>query len=239
MANLLTICTRALDDISSLNVPTFIVGNDDDTAKSALSAAFKVGEELTRDYDWQELSRTATVTTVDTVSLYDLPADYDRVASDTMWNGTDKRYMRGQTTKRQWAAITNSSATTSYSYFWRLFGGQIQLQPAAQGVFTFDYEYLTKSYCTDSNGVVRVDGWTADTDLPLLRDDIFIAGVRYYFSKSKGLPYGEAEAEYEAVIDSRFGKNTPSQAINMAASVYTPRDNTYFDRLNIPDRVDL
>lgn len=235
-SNLLQICVQALDEISSIVVPTFIVGNDDDTAKQLLALAKKVGTELARDYDWQELSRTATVTTTVAVSSYALEADYERIASDTMWDATQFRHMRGHTTRRQWAAITNSQADPALTYYWRLFGNRIHLDPAPQSVFSFNYEYHSKRYCTDNNGTEQ-DSWTADTDLPLLPEDLFINGIRYYFSKANNLPYGDAEAEYDGVIASRQGKNTPAEAVNMAASVVPPGGG-YERQHNIPDRVD-
>lgn len=234
--NLLQIATRALDDISSFNAPTFFIGNDDDTAKSLVAAARKVGEELVRDYEWQEMARTGTVTTVDGESLYALEADYDRLASDTMWDESAKRRMGGNTTKRQWAAIKNLPIVGTTQYYWRLYRNQIQLNVPASGVFTFNYEYLSKAYCTDSDGVDRVGGWMDDTDISILPADILIAGVRYYFAKAKNLPYGDAEAEYDAVIQSREGKNTPSQAVDMSAGVVAPGRRRRI-RLNIPDRI--
>ena len=240
MANLLDICTRALNEISSLNVPTFIVGNSDDIATQLHALARKVGDELIRDYDWQELARTATVTTVDAVSLYDLEDDYDRIASDTMWDATQHRRMLGNTTKRQWAAITNYRIHTQLRYRWRLYRNQIQIEPAANGVFLFDYEYLSKAYCTSSGGMDRTDGWADDTDIPVLPADLFIHGILYYFQKSNNLPYGDAEAEYDAVIQSRQGKNTPSAAVDMGAGICVP-SRRGLDRLslNIPDVIDV
>lgn len=240
MASLLDICTRALDDISSFNVPTFIIGNtEDDTAKTLLAAARKVGEELVRDYDWQEMGRTGTVTTIAATSLYDLEDDYERISSDTMWDGTLANRMAGNTTKRQWATITNATISAASRYNWRLHGGKIQVYPTPASVFSFNYEYLSKVYCTDSNGVERVDGWLADTDEPLLPLDLFVHGVRYYFGDSKNLP-GVAKwaAEYDAVIQSRQNKNTPSPAVNMGAGIQPLRGNLYRPH-NFSDRVDV
>jgi len=235
--SLLSICTRALDEVSSFNVPSTIIGNTDDVAKTLLAAAYKVGEELVRDYAWQEMGRTATVTTVASTSLYDLEDDYDRLASDTMWDFSTSRYMAGQTTGREWAAITNSGITSSVTYRWRLFGGQIQVTPTPSSVFTFNYEYLSKVYATDSTGATeRVDGWVADTDLSILPADLLIHGVRYYFADSKNLP-GTARfsAEYDAVIQSRTGKNVPSRMVNMAANVQRPGRGMRLYRPNIAD----
>ena len=235
--NLLQICTRALDEISSFNVPTYLIGNDDDTAKTLIACAKKVGEELVRDYDWQELSKTATVTTVADTSTYALESDYDRIAPDTMWDATLYRQMRGHTSRRDWAAITNTQVnTTGITYYWRLKGGQIQIEPAAASVFTFNYEYLSNIYCTESDGTTdRADGWAADTDLPKLPSDLFIFGIRYYFGEAKNLPGSlKWAAEYDAVIQSRYGKNVPAEAINLAAAV-TPPGQGDLRRLNIPE----
>lgn len=233
---LLSMCVRALDRISSFNVPNFIVGNEDDTAKTLLACAKDVGEELVRDHDWQELFRTATVNTVASTSLYDLPADYEKAVPDTMWNTETFRRMKGATPQRSWAAITNSQVDPGLTFFWRLYGKQIQLEPAPSSIFTFNYEYLSNRYCTDADGD-EIEEWTNDTDQPILRHDLYVAGIRYYFLKSKNLPYGDAAAEYDAILSSRQSSNVPTEAINLAANIWNP----YFDaerRFNIPDRVD-
>lgn len=238
MATLLDIATRALDDISSFNIPSFIIGNtEDDTARTLLAAARKVGEELVRDYDWQELSRTATVTTSNGDSLYELEDDYERLAPDTMWDADQDRPMLGNTTRRQWAAITNSNISANLTYHWRLFGGQIQVNPTPSSAFDFNYEYLSKVYCESSGGVERTDGWVADTDVPLLPADLFIHGIRYYFGDSKNLPgTSKWAAEYDAVIQSRQNKNVPSPAVNMSAGIRPLRGGLYSPHY-IADRV--
>jgi hypothetical protein len=98
----------------------------------------------------------------------------------------------------------------------------LQVKPTPSSVYNFTYEYLSNSYC-ESSGGTDLSIWTNDTDVPLLPEDLFINGVRYYFLKANNLPYGDAESEYDAVIASRNGKNTPSPAVNMAISVRAPR----------------
>ncbi len=234
--NLLQIASRALDEISSVNAPSFIIGNtSDDVARTLLAAAYKVGEELARDYDWQELSETATVTTSIGVSTYALPSGYERLASDTMWDAAQSRRMFGAKTKREWSEITNSVTSSGISYRWRLKGGRIQIHPTPESEFEFTYEYLSRIYCTSSAGVDREDGWTDDTDLPKLPADLFVAGIRFYFSDSKTLPRALlAGAEYDAIVKSRQNKNKPSETIDYSCSVVAP---TARERrvLNIPE----
>lgn len=236
--NLLQISDRVLNDASSFSKPNYLIGNvSDDTATTLLSAAFKVGEELARDYDWQELMATATVTTVIGQSLYQLPSDMERISSDTMWNTTDKERMFGPKTRRQWAEVTNSQTLSAIDYRWRLHGNRIQIHPTPDEVFSFEYSYLSRAYCTDSNGVDRPDGWVADTDIPKLPADLFIAGILYNFGKSKNLPGSiAAGADFDAIIKSRQNKNVPAASIDYSASVVAPRDRGR-RVLNIPDVV--
>lgn len=219
------ICERALDDISGFNIPTYIVGNaNDGTAKTLLSAAYKVGEELARDYVWQELSKTATYNTVIGTSLYELPSDYEAVASETMWNATAEERMYGHKTRRQWAELTNAVNAVNTHYRWRLHGGKIQVHPTPDEVISFNFEYMSRAYCVDSGGADRADGWGADTDVPKLPADLFIAGIHYYFSKSKTLAGTvEAGADYDAIIKTRQSRNKPAQDISYASTVVPPR----------------
>jgi hypothetical protein len=236
-STLLDLCTRALDEISGFNVPTFIIGNDDDTAKQLLAFAKKVGTELVRDYDWQEMIKDASVTTVVGVDAYDVEDDYERVVQDTTWDTSNQRPIIGNTTARLWNLITTLTVPSSFYMYYRIIGTRVKIRPVPTSVFTFTYEYRSKNYCQNAGGD-DLSVWTSDTDVPLLPEDLFINGIKYYMLKENSLPYGDAEAEYDAVIESRQSKNTPSGAVDMSAGVRTP-DERYLPYLNIPtDRVD-
>lgn len=221
MANLLSICTRVLGEIGSFNVPTYIIGNPDDTAKQLLAFAMKVGEELCRDYDWQEMISEATVTTVVDQAGYALEADYDRVVSDTTWNQDTQRPMVGNSSAMTWNLIKTYEPAVGTETYFRIIKDQVQVRPIPAAVFDFTYEYLSKAYCKNTDGDYLLE-WTTDTDVSVLPADLFIAGIRYYFLKANNLPYGDSEAEYDAVIDVRQQKNTPSGSVDMAAGVEVP-----------------
>jgi hypothetical protein len=234
MATLLGICTRALDEIGSFNVPDFFIGADDDTAKQIVAIAKKVGTELVRDYDWQETIRTGSVTTSNGDSSYALESDYERMVSDTTWNTTSDRRMWGNATSRDWAMITTLPISAGSAYYFRIARGEIQVSPTPSSAFSFTYEYRSKNYCETSSGT-DLSEWTNDTDLPLLPEDLFIAGIKFYFLKANNLPYGDAEADYDGLIRSRQGKNTPGGIIDMNAGVCAPTHRpTYGVGLNFP-----
>ncbi len=230
-------CERVLDDLGSFEKPTFYVGNSDDlTALNLVSAAKKTGEELVRKYDWQRLITEATITTADGTATYALESDYHRAINFSAWNNSDYERMRTRRTSARWTGLTKSQVTHDVVYFYRFKGNQIELHPTPSGVETLTYEYIKKTYCTDSGGTDQPSGWADDTDLALFPDDLFIAGIRYYFSKANHLPFMDPEDEYYGMMDEYWSKDSPADPINMSDGSIPP-DETYIN-YNFPDEVD-
>jgi hypothetical protein len=236
---LIDICSRAIDRISSIQMPTFLVGNTtDSTARMLLAIAKDVGEELVRDYNWQQLRTTAEVITIADQPLYALEDDYERISLDTMWETGGSRHIFGAQSSRQWAAITNTNGIADNRYRWRLYQDQIQVTPTPSSAFDFNYEYLSKYYCKSSLGVA-IEQWTADTDIPRLPHDLFIAGVRYMFLKGKKLSHSDAEAEYEAVITSRLQRQEPPGYVVGADAVCPPDGRRELEDRNFPEVIEV
>lgn len=234
---LLEMCTEIMNGIGSQSVPTYLFTNEDDTAKQLLASAKKAGRELRDDYRWNELISTHTVTTVADTASYALPSDYSRFISDTDWNATDNKKGSGNTTPADWQAIINLPVTTSITHYWRIYGGYIWIKPTPSSVWSFTIEYLSEDYC-ESNGGTAQSIWTADDDTSRIPDRAFLLAIEYYYRKANGLPYSDAEAEYDNCLDSLLRGQRPSRSLNLAASVMQPGflgDRTIY---NIPDRVD-
>ena len=233
--SLLTMCTEIMEDIGSLVIPGYLFTNSDDTAKQLIAISKKVGRELVR-MKWQELEKIATVTTVADTASYSLEDDYHCLISDTAWDATTYKMAIGQQTPMNWQTIINLPITVSTEHFYRIRGNLLYITPTPDSVWSFTYEYRSKYFCESSSGTDQGD-WVADSDLPLLPEDAFMAGIKYYFCKAKGLPFSDAEAEYNEILDHYGAVNKPAGIINMAASVIAPNQG-YTPYFNIPDRVD-
>jgi len=232
---LLEMATEALDDVGSFVVPTYLFTNEDDAARQLVAIAKKVGRELAR-LPWQELEATATVTTVSGTDNYALEADFHSMIVDTMWNSTTKRRMLGQQTSCEWQAIVNAPIVVATTSFFRLKANRLYIKPTPASAFSFNYEYRSKAYCQSAAGVAQTQ-WMADNDVPRLPEDIFMAGLLYYFLKANSLPYSDAEAEYDAILSHYQTANKPHGAINMAAGVTAPGSSAVVPGMNIPDRI--
>lgn len=232
MTTLIDLVTEAFDDIGSLVVPASLFGNDDDLAKQVIAIAKKIGREMTGDHDWQSRLKIATVTTVAGTDNYALEADCDRIVSETAWDANTRRKLDGNTSSRQWSAITNARLQVSVTHWWRLRGNRIYVTPTPDSAWSFNYEYRSKYYCSTNGGTEQAK-WLADNDIWLLDDVLFLGGLNYYVRKQNNLPYADAEQEYNDIILRQETTDIPSAMVDLSARV--PQRKYTIPTLNIPD----
>src|SRR5574337_392372 len=232
MTSLIELVTEAFDDIGSLVVPSYLFSNDDDLAKQVIAIAKKIGREITGDHDWNSRLKIATVTTVAGTDNYALEADFERMVSETAWDTNTHRKLDGNMSSRQWAAITNSSLQVSVTHWYRLRNNKIYVTPTPTSAWSFNYEYRSAWYCSNSDGTEQAK-WLADTDIWLLNDRIFIAGVAYYVRKQNNLPYADAQDEYNQIILGQETTDLPSPVVDLGGYVRQPKYP--FPTLNVPD----
>lgn len=228
-------CTEVLEDIGSFVIPSYLFTNSDDTAKQLISIAKRVGRELAR-LKLQHLEKEATVTTVADTDNYALPADFLALIPNTAWDATTNTFALGQETAMSWQAIINLPITVTTAPYFRIRGNRLYIKPTPSSEWSFTYEYRSSYYCESIAGT-DIAEWAADDDTPLLPEDLFIAGIKYYFLKANQLYYSDAEAEYNELIDFYVVTGKPHGIINMAQNVSAPGRGT-FPSFNIPDRVD-
>ena len=86
--SLLTIAQSILKETKSGSVPTSIIGNTEDVAKQILEVMTVSITELARSFNWQELQKENSFSTVIAQTGYNLPTDFDRFVNNTFFNTT-------------------------------------------------------------------------------------------------------------------------------------------------------
>jgi hypothetical protein len=131
---------------------------------------------------------------------YTIPSDFDHFISHTWWDRTNHWMLIGPQSPQfdQWQR--SGIVTTGPRLRWRRIGPGstvFRLWPAPTGASTPDalvFEYVNDGW------VQHIDGsygnrFTADTDVPLLTDQMFILGVKWRMWQIKGFAYGAMQQE--------------------------------------------
>ena len=221
--SLLTLCQGAARQLN-LPVPATIVGNDDETAVLLLRLASEEGESLMRRYPWQILISERVITTLaQEEQTAAIPADYDRMLPDTMFNRTTRRWITGPLSPEDWQQ-QKALVQVYVNPVYRIRGDALLLtNPPAAGE-TVAFEYVSKNWCRSSGGTLQND-WALDTDVGRLDEKLMTLGLVWRFRQVKGLSYGEDFAQYERrVTDAMMRDGTkPRISTDYVSSDRVPR----------------
>lgn len=144
-----------------LDKPSSVISSTHPTAVKALAMLHVEGATLRRDYMWEQLKRTHTVTLVDGTQTYALPADFERHVPETTWDN-DLSLPVNPATSQDWQFVNHSNvATTSTKTvrFWTYLNNQIYLYSTPDSTDagnTITFEYLSSTW-------IRYKTWVAST----------------------------------------------------------------------------
>ena len=151
-----------------------------------------------------EMESTASATgTALTFSrdTYTIPSDFDHYISHTWWDRTNHWMLVGPQSPQfdQWQR--SGIVTTGPRRRWRQIGIRptvFRLWPPPSSASTPNalvFEYVNDGWVQHIDGTFG-NRFTADTDTPLLNDQMFILGVKWRLWQIKGFSYGALQQEY-------------------------------------------
>jgi len=210
---LLSIAQDILKETKSSSVPSTIIGNNEDSAKQVLQAITIAITNLSRSFDWQELQKEHTFSSVASTATYALPSDFDRFIDNTFWNTTQQRNVIGAMTPEEWRILNNATITgaTVNDYF-RIRQDLIVLYPTPSAVESFIFEYISNEIVEDSGGTGQT-GWQADTDVPVIDDYILRLDATWRLLAMQGRPYAEKQRELDLALAERVSINGANKTI--------------------------
>lgn len=229
--NLLSICQDIAQEIG-IDTPSSIVNNGEATAQRLLAAAQREGKSLFRR-DWTALHMEYEFSTVASQDEYEFPAGFSRLLTDSVWDRTNYRKIRGGLSAQEWQH--RKSAITAQNDIHRAY--RIKAAAAGARVFVIDpvpstvdalvFEYASNHWCESEAGVGQSE-WLADTDVPRLDETLMGLGVRWRILQRLGLSYLDERDEYDRMVDIDLARDTGPQTLNMG------RKRTRFF-VNLPD----
>ncbi len=228
--SLLTLCQNAARQ-ANLPVPVTFVGNTaDDSSQLWLRLASEEGLALMRRYPWQALTTEKTFTTVAADEQTSaIPADYDRMIPETMFNRGTRRRVAGPLSAEEWQQ-TKATLVTYVNPTFRIRGDAILMSPNPPAGETIAYEYISKYFCKSAGGAPQLD-WALDTDLSRLDEGLMTLGLIWRFKQVKGLAYSEDLNLYERRVSDAEMRDGVKPRISTAPIAY----DRAATRLQVPE----
>jgi hypothetical protein len=202
--SLLSIIQNASDRLG-LTRPSTVISSTDPGIITLLGLAQAEGKSLYDRHTWQVLQTEYTFSTADGTASYALPAAFDSIIKDTVFNRTRRRRMVGDLSPEQWQE-TQASLVTMVNPAFRIRGSLFYISPTPTAIETIAYEYMSKNWCQSSLAVGQ-SAWALDTDTGVLNEELMTLGIIWRFKSAKSLDYAEAMNDYEIAVNKAIFKD--------------------------------
>lgn len=190
--------------------PTAVITSADTRVLELLVLANRIGDDLSRRYQWQELTKTASFTASGTISQGSLTGsiatDFAYFVDQTFWDRNLREPIIGPVTAQEWQSDL-SYAVVGPPYKFIVQNGLLQVGPTAiTAGHTMVFNYITRNWCASSLGVGQTK-FAADTDVTVIPQELFNLTLVWRWKQSKGLAYAEDMETAEEQIERYTGQN--------------------------------
>lgn len=242
---LLEICEDIAGE-AGVAVPNTIIGNRDRIARRLLVSMNTAGRVLTEGriynaagvmvgiHNWRDLQTEQVFNTVADQEGYALTGtssiitnnDFSQIVKDTLWDRTNDRPIR-VVDSQEWQKYVSGIVNLGINKIALVRGGQLNFHTTPTSVDTYSFEYTSKNFILDADGVVTRNRFNRDTDTIRLDDHLLFLGAKWRFKESMGFPYAEDKIDYLESVHAAAG------AEKAMGTEYTNMDRDFMP--NIPD----
>lgn len=185
----------------------------------------EVAQDVAKYQDWQALTKIASYGGNGTVTVYDLPSDYDRMTQTAMIQGDSWFCGYSPYTDMNAFIYDSESGFPGIIGAWIMYGDQIHIHPAPSQ--TIRYPYQSKNWARGQNGNLKSE-FTDDNDEFLLPERLLTLGLVWRWREGKKLDaMGDQEAFIKA-LDEYAAKDGGTKIIRRNSRVVFGRARLAF-----------
>lgn len=214
MQNLLQIVQDVCDEIG-LQRPTAVISSNDQQIIQLLAFANALGRDLVRMHPWQMLNKEFAFTTVNGVDVYDLPAGYSKLTSQTEWDRTNHWPLMGTKSAQEWAFIKGGIISTGPRLRFRIIDNQFAVWPIPSSALSLHFEYVSKNWVDLAAGGTS-DRFESDQDTCVFDDQLMIYGIKYKWLMAKGFDATGGKQDYSLRLTECMAQDDPAPTLSMA-----------------------
>ena len=210
-----------------LPIPQAAMGATDTNSIQLMALLNAVGADMALVYDWNQLDRIGSITTVANQYIYPLPADYQKFIDGTMWNSQQLGFGMPVVTPQQWQLIKNSSLGSQINSQFRVMNNAMWVTPTpTDSNMVLSFEYQSSSWVASVNTPGTFTPFiVADLDVPVFDFWLMVKMLKVKMWVAKGLDITNLAAEASGVLTSLMGGNNASQVLSLSRRLMLSNPN--------------
>lgn len=216
-----------------LRVPVSASGATDSLSVQLWALLSEVGQELLGEYDWQVKIKTHTVVIQDPTLNYALPTDFEQMFNSAAWNRTSRIPLIGPLTEQQWQLLqARQLGGTTLRLQYKIEDDLLKFYWAPSDPQTIAFSYVSNGWVQDgTDPLIFKSVATADNDLILFDQRMFITKLILEWRKKKGFSTVDDQAAYDKALATAKYNDRPKNDLRTSGSSSYP----YLGYLNMPD----
>lgn len=219
---------------SGLPSTSTVMGSSNDRVLQIKALLEEEGDSLAPRHPWQILTQEGTLNTLaieDQGNINSYAPGFAYIRNGTFFDRTDQLPILGPVSGDDWQDL-KARVNTGPRYQYRIRNNHLLVNPVPAVGHKWAFEFQSKNWIIDVDGITRKAAFTADTDSILLPDTIVLLGLRWRWLSEKGLEYAEIFANYESTLKdamSRDGGKAVLRSDNLSGyrtpGVFVPNGN--------------
>lgn len=214
------IADRVTDELG-LGPVDLTPGNITAEGRQILALMNSLGELLGRDYDWQFLQTTATITGDGVSESFPMPANFGRIVNQTTWSSMNRLPMYGPLNAQEWGWVKYGIVSVGIYYRYRILNNQLFVFPTFPNGEVVNFFYISKDWVIDQDGVTYKDTIVNPNDTPVYDRMLMIKGLKNLLWGQKGFDTTSLAREFNEELANQMGQNQGMPVLNAAGNAYT------------------
>lgn len=223
---LLSISQSVLRIVGWDNLST-ISGNTDKTARQVMALANQEVENLAKRFDWRHLQVEYEFSTVASQAAYVMPAAFDKLMQDSVYNKDEYYRLRSSMSDVQWnqwkhgllGSISHQRFRTSISPTGL---HTLTISPTPTSAEDMVLWYKSKYPVVEADGTTTKLRYENDSDMSIVPEDVVQQGLLWRFKSAKGLDFSAELAEYNEMTRTRFAQTRGEGDLPIPNGNFTP-----------------
>lgn len=208
--------------------PSDPAGDTDPAVQQMVQAVNVAGMDLLAMNDWQELTKTYTITIQSDYSgqaekAFDLPEDYYKFIDQTQWDSTTQFPAIGPISPQMWQQLQIRNLDVTLSFYWQVRDNQLYMLTPPDDAQTLSFFYQSLAWVQDQDdSTLYKNRATKNGDTILLDSNLITQFSRVKWLEMKGLDSAAAMRDFQVAYENRKGNDKGAQVLTMARSYMYP-----------------